>query len=108
MSSMERYGSGMSSAMEVRRSDKALGRLAAETGLTLAAVQARAEIEAEKIEGIAHVGAVAQQRVALLTQMEQQLTQLVPLAASRLQAIGDLTALGMADVVATAGRRIAR
>lgn len=34
-----------------------------------------------------------------MTQLEQQLATLVPLAAGRLQAIGDLTALAVAEVV---------
>jgi len=105
MSDIQLYRPG---ALEPRRVSKALDRLAAQTGLTVAEIQAQAEIEAEKIEGIGYVGAVAQQRVALLTQMEQQLSQTVPLAASRLQAIGDMAVLGMADVVGSAARRIGR
>ena len=42
----------------------------------------------------------------MVTQLEQQLATAVPLAASRLQAIGDMHALASADVVAVAPRRL--
>lgn len=90
------------------RVGKSLSRLAAKTGLTIAGTEAKAEIEAALIDGIAYVGQRAMQNVALLTQVEQQLATTVPLAASRLQAIGDMTALGMADVLAGTVRRLGR
>lgn len=96
------------SPIEARRISRGLSRLAVETGLAVAGVEARAEIDAAVIDGIAYVGQRAMQDVALLTQLEQQLAAAVPLAASRLQAIGDMTALGMADVVAGTARRLGR
>ena len=89
-----------------RRTSKALSRLAGETGLMLSATEARVEIETTVLDGIATVGATAMRNVAMVSQMEQQLGQAVPLAVSRLQAIGDMTALGMAEVVAAASRRL--
>jgi len=96
------------STLETRRVNKGLARLAVDTGLTIAGTEAKAEIEAAVIDGIAYVGQRAMQDVALLTQMEQQLASAVPLATSRLQAIGDMTALSMADVVAGTSRRLGR
>jgi len=96
------------SPIETHRVGKALSRLASETSLTVAGTEARAQMEAAVVDGIAYVGQRAMQDVALLTQMEQQLAMAVPLAASRLQAIGDMTALGMTDVVAGAARRLGR
>lgn len=94
------------SAVEQYRTSKALSRLAGETGLVLAGTEARVEVENTILDGIATVGATAMRNVAMVSQLEQQLAQAVPLATSRLQAIGDMTALGMADVVSSAARRI--
>lgn len=105
MSSIQPY---RPTPIEARRVTKALSRLHEETGLTIACTEAKAEMQAAVVDGIAYVGQRAMQDVALLTQMEQQLTTAVPLAASRLQAIGDMTALGMADVVASTARRLGR
>lgn len=96
------------SPIEARRISRGLSRLAVETGLAVAGIEAKAELDAAVIDGIAYVGQRAMQDIALLTQMEQQLATAVPLAASRLQAIGDMTALGMADVVAGTARRLGR
>jgi hypothetical protein len=40
--------------------------------------------------------------------MEQQLASMVPLAASRLQAIGDMVALAAVDIVADTRRQVGR
>lgn len=92
--------------LEQYRANKALSRLAGETGLALAGTEARVEIEVAVLDGIATVGATAMRDIAMVSQLEQQLSAAVPLATSRLQAIGDMTALAMADVVASAHRRI--
>ncbi len=42
----------------------------------------------------------------MLSQLEVQLSSLVPAATVRLQGLGDLTALAMADVVSETVRRV--
>ena len=50
---------------------------------------------------------IAQSAVsAAISQLEQQLGRVVPIATSRLQAIGDMHALASAEVVAHAPRRL--
>lgn len=44
--------------------------------------------------------------VALVSQLEQQLSQVVPLAAGRLQALGDMHALATAQELANFSRRL--
>jgi hypothetical protein len=44
--------------------------------------------------------------VTMLSQLEVQLSALVPAAMPRLQGIGDLTALAMADVVSETVRKV--
>lgn len=88
------------SPSDARRVGRGLSRLEGQSSLDVARIDHVAELQIAKVEAVAQIGVRAQQSVALVTQMEQQLTQTVPLAASRLQAIGDLTALALAEVVA--------
>jgi len=44
--------------------------------------------------------------MAMVSQLEVQLSSLVPAATCRLQGLGDLTALAMADVVGETVRRV--
>lgn len=96
------------SPLQARRVSRGLANLAIETGLAIAVTESKAEQEAAVIDAITHVGGRAMQDVALMTQMEQQLATAVPLAASRLQGIGDMTTLAVVDRVASAARRIGR
>jgi hypothetical protein len=57
---------------------------------------------------VGYVGKKAMQEVALISQLEQQLSTLVPLATSRLQAIGDITALSAAEIVSDTVRKVNR
>jgi hypothetical protein len=92
----------------IGRSGRALARLSTDTSIAVAVTEARAEVEAAKVDGIAAVGAKALQDVAMISQIEQSLAQIVPHASGRLATVADLAALSMADVVANAGRRMGR
>ncbi len=88
------------------RHGKEVARLAATTELTTMEVNAAAVIEHVRLGAIDAVASRAMQGVAMVTQLEQQLTQTVPLAASRLQALGDMHALAVANEVASLSRRL--
>lgn len=88
------------------RTGRDLARLAQSTDLAVARTQAVAEVEVSKLDAIQQVSARAMQGVALVSQLEQQLSQVVPIAASRLQAVGDMHALATAEVVAQVPRRL--
>ncbi|MDX6285910.1 MAG: hypothetical protein QOG53_1395 [Frankiales bacterium] len=103
-----RYQDGTPAAFRNRRRSRELAQLSDQTELCIAAVEARAEIEATKVDAVTYVGRRALYDVALLTQLEQQLAQMVPLAASRLQAVGDMTALALADLVASTVNKVNR
>lgn len=90
------------------RTTRTLTRLSNETTIAIAVTQAKAELESAKIDGVAAVAAKAMQDVALLSQVEQSLAQTVPHASGRLATIADLAALAIADVTASAARRIGR
>jgi hypothetical protein len=89
-----------------RRPNRELGRLSQSADLALARTNAAVELELARLDGLQQVAGRAMQGVAMVSQLEQQLAQLVPIAASRLQAIGDMHALASAEVVAQATRRL--
>ena len=90
------------------RSARALTRLSGATTLAIAVTEAKAEIEAAKIDGISAVAAKALHDVALLSQVEQGLAQAVPHASGRLATIADLASLSLAGAVTDAAHRIGR
>lgn len=102
MSTLDRYTPRSLSLTptDARRVGRGLSRLEGQSALDIARVEHVAELQVARVDAVAQVSARAMQSIALVTQLEQQLTQTVPLAASRLQAIGDLAALSTADVVA--------
>jgi hypothetical protein len=91
-----------------RGAGRALAHLSDQTVVAVATVQARVVHEEAVMDGIAQLGSRALQHVAMVTQLEQQLTQLVPLAASRLEAIGTVTALAMATELSDTARKLSR
>ena len=90
------------------RVSRALSRVSSDTTISTAVIQAKAEVEAAKVDGVSAVAAEAMQDVALLSQVEQSLAQAVPHASGRLATIADLAAISIAGVVADAARRIGR
>ncbi|MEI2775205.1 MAG: hypothetical protein V9G19_04390 [Tetrasphaera sp.] len=90
------------------RVTRTLTRLSTDTTISTAVIQAKAEVEAARVDGVSSVAAKAMQDVALLSQIEQSLAQAVPHASGRLATVADLAALSIAGVVADAARRIGR
>lgn len=82
-----------------RAAGRAMDRINAGASVTVARVNARADVQASKVDAASGVTQRALQGAAYVTQVEQQLAQAVPLAASRLQAIGDIGALGLTQLV---------
>ena len=62
--------------------------------------------QAAKIDAVTYVGEIGMGRVAFLSDREQHLARLCPIATSRLEAIANLTALGIAEVVADTVREV--
>lgn len=107
MSELERY-SGNSSLVPSAwsRTGRELGRLAGQVEIGSARTSALAELEEVKLSALRHVAGRAMQDVAMVSQLEGQLSTAVPLATSRLQALGDMHALACADIVASLPRRL--
>ncbi len=91
---------------ESRELNRSLGSLSADTRIEQARIEQAAELQAVRADAVAYVGKRPLHDVAMVSQLEQQLTRLVPLAASRLQAIGDMTSLSVADVVSDTLRQV--
>jgi arginase family enzyme len=89
-----------------RYASRALARLDARTELGIAEIESQAELQAARIMAVGYVGKRAMHEVAMISQLEQQLAELVPSCAPRLRAIGDMVALAAADVVASTVWRV--
>jgi hypothetical protein len=105
MSELIPYGGGLA-RRESRRVGRALARMDGEGHLKLAMISQQAELQAERVAAVGYVGKRAMHEVAMLGQLEVQLSALVPSAMPRLQGLGDLTALAMAEVVGETVRRV--
>jgi hypothetical protein len=74
--------------------------------MATARIEAAADIQATRTDAIAYVARRGMQNVAMLSQLEQQLATLVPMASGRLAAIGDMAAVAIAEVVTDTARRV--
>jgi hypothetical protein len=83
-----------------------LERLEARGLVQRAAIEQEADLQVVRVQAIGYVGKHAMHEVALLSQLEQQLSALVPSAAGRLQGLDDVAALAMADVLSDTVRRV--
>lgn len=101
-------GTGGLLPRDARTTGRGLSHLRGQSALDVARVDAVAELQAVKVEAVAQVAGRALQATALAAQLEQQLSQAVPLAAGRLQAIGDMAALQTIDIVADTAWKLKR
>ena len=106
MSSIVPSGSSALANRQSRYTGRALARIDSRTEVGLAQIESQAELQVGRVMAVTYVGKRAMQEVAMLSQLEGQLAALVPLATSRLQAIGDMVALEAAEVVADTVRRV--
>lgn len=95
-------------ARTARTMGKSLARLSARTELSIRSIEAQADIQSAKVEAVGFVGKRAMFVVSSVSQTEQQLAQMVPLATSRLLAIGDMVAFGAAEIVAETQSKLRR
>jgi hypothetical protein len=80
----------------------------ANTEVGLARIEQAAMTQVARADAVAFVGRAGMQAVAMVSQFEAQLGQACPMAVSRLQGIADMTALGVAEVVADTVRQVSR
>lgn len=101
MTSIERVA-----ASPFSRTSRELTRLGQSVEVAVANRIAVAEIECAALDAIQQVAGRAMQGVALVSQLEQHLSTVVPEAEGRLRAIGDIHALASAEVVSRTPRRL--
>lgn len=105
MSSMVR-SNGSFAARGSRAVGRELSRLDGRGRLEMARIDQEADLQAERLSALAYVGKRAMHEVTMLSQLEVELSALVPSATPRLQALGDMTALAMAEVVGETVRKV--
>lgn len=105
MNELTRYSGGLARG-ESRRVSHELARMDRQGHLQQARINQHADLQAERVAAVSYVGKRAMHEITLLTQLEVQLSSLVPTAIPRLQGIGDLTALSVADVVSETVRKV--
>lgn len=105
MSEMVPFGGGLA-RRESRLAGREIARMEGRGQVELARINQQADLQAERVAAVGYVGKQALHEMAMLSQLEGQLCQLVPHAAGRLQGLADLTALAMADVVTQTVRRV--
>lgn len=91
-----------------RRFGQELAKIQGRTDLDIAVIEGVADRQSAKVDAVGAVSQRAMQATAFLAQIEGQLGQAVPLAVSRLAAIGDLSALAMGMVVTDTVTRLRR
>lgn len=107
MTQLAKYNRGGLTARE-RRHGRGLAHIDDLTEYGLAEIEAQAELQVAKVQAVGYVCKRAMHEVAMVSQLEQQLATLVPMATARLQAMGDMAALDMADVVGDTVRKVSR
>ena len=80
--------------------------VARQVGRSLARVNGQADIQAAQVDAVAAVAQRAMQGAAFISQIEQQLGQAVPISVTRLQAIGDITAMSLAQIVVDTANKV--
>lgn len=99
---------GLATRIEQRSTARAVARIQSGTDVGLARVEQQAIMQVARADAVAYVGRAGMQAVAMVSQLEAQLGQVCPLAVTRLQGIADMTALGIAEVVADTVRKVRR
>jgi hypothetical protein len=108
MSDIVSAGSISTERRRSRFTGRALASVNGETAFSLALIDQQAELQVGRVEAVSYVGKRALHEIALTSQLEVQLSALVPAATSRLQAISDMVALGAADIVSHTVRKVSR
>jgi hypothetical protein len=97
--------SGLVTAHGNQQYRRSLARVNDQIDIELARSASVAEIDSARLDGLQLIAARALHGIALVSQLEQQLALIVPIAASRLQTVGDVHALASAQAVSDSVRR---
>jgi hypothetical protein len=93
---------------QARSMGRQIARMSVGTEVRIGSIENEADVQASKVEAVGFVGKRAMFVVGSVTQAEQQLGQMFPMAVSRLQAIGDMAAFAAAEIVADTQMKLRR
>jgi hypothetical protein len=102
------YRPGLLSRAEAKATRRELTRMEARAKTLLGRIELEADLQSARVHGLAYVGKQAMQATALVSELEGQLGEMVPEARGRLKGIGDITALGFAEIVSDTVQRVSR
>ncbi|MCL2468139.1 MAG: hypothetical protein FWF21_12890 [Micrococcales bacterium] len=91
-----------------REVSRELARTQGQALIRAAQTDVEARLTDLKLAAAASLGTSAQQHVATMTAMEGELVKAVPLASARLEMIGNLTTIGMTEIVTDAVSKLRR
>jgi hypothetical protein len=97
---------GFLASRSARNVGRELSRLDGSGRLEMARLAQEADLQAERVSAVGYVAKRSLHEVAMLSQLEVQLAALVPAATPRLQGLGDVGALAIADVLSETVRRV--
>jgi hypothetical protein len=101
-------GGGGLSPSRHSRLGKTVGQVQGEALVRATAVDLESKLDQLKLGCAASLASSAQTEVAMLTQVEGELTRAVPLAANRLEFIGNMATVHIAELVADGLTRLRR
>ena len=91
-----------------RTESRALAQLNTNANLSLARIDAVADQQAAKVEAAVYVAKRGVEGVGLLSQLEQQLTTMIPGSANRVAYVADCAVLAIGQVVSDTVRNLGR
>jgi hypothetical protein len=91
-----------------RPADRAVARVNGSARIGVAQAGGCQTVQEAQVDALSAVTQRALQGVAFISQVEQQLAQAVPLAATRLQGLADIGALGLGQVVMDTAQKLRR
>ncbi len=101
-------GMEVMSLRQARSTGRQLARMNASTDMRIRMIENEADVHVAKVDAIGYVAERAMFSTATVTQVEQQLGQMFPMAVSRLQALADMHALAAVEIVADTRLRLRR
>lgn len=93
---------------EQRQYDKAVQQLGYSHGLGMAKLEQQTERQAAIVQGVGFVAQTGLQAVAVVSQMENGLTDTMPGSAGRFRHIGDMATIAIGGVVAETPFKLGR
>jgi len=91
---------------EVREFKRSVARMDGHGLLEKARINQIAELQVDRVAAIGRVGKAAIYDVALVSQMKDAVSRMVPSASDLVQGMADVTALAMAEVVSQTGQQV--